>query len=266
MMKKNLLVALAFLIGCLGIIVVVSAGEDAQHRQMDSRRDAQVKDNLVLIANSLQRYKATFSEYPEYLWGGSAASWQKAVVAGIAPDVLDPLIREGIWSRYPRNPWIAEGRSMCQQTNDDPRFGCVAGDPGTVGGGGFTMGNILSDYRNPRSFMPKGPQENRYYLFTNEHNSKIWNWIPGDFGYRRIDPEHFVLFAYGSPRRPGLDLLNHEFEAKEKLPHFAGPPDALLRLNIEKNGTAEALLGNPDGVPDGVISVLTEAGVFQQTR
>lgn len=259
--KRNLLVALAFLIGCLGIIVVVSAGEEAQRRQMETRRDGQVRDSIVLIATSLRRYKAMFNEYPDYLWGGSSASWQKAVVAGVAPDIHDPLIREGIWSHYPRNPWIADGRSICDQTNEDPRFGCIAGE-----GGGLTMGNTLSDYRNVRSLMPKGAQTNRYYLFTNEHSSKVWNWIPGDFGYRRIDPEHYVLFAYGSPHRPGLDLLNNEYEEKERSPHFEGPPDALFRFNIEKNGTAETLIGNPDGVPDGIILVVTEAGTFQQTR
>ncbi|MGH8102903.1 MAG: hypothetical protein ACREJQ_00100 [bacterium] len=265
MMRKNLLILVAFLMGCVGVIVAVSAGEDANLRQLDTHRSGRVKENLVLIATSLQRYRATFNEFPEYIWGGSTLSWQKAVVNASATDVYDPLIREGIWSRYPRNPYMSDGHALCAQTNNDPRFGCLPGDETDAGYGGVLMGNILSDYRNARTQMPKGSQQNRYYLFANEHNSTELNWIPGDFGYRRIDLEHFVLFAYGSPRRPGLDFLTTEFEIEERKPGFKGPPDALLRLNIEKNGTVQSLVGNPDGVPDGVILVITEDGTFQQT-
>ncbi len=255
-------------------------------RMKDKVLDSQVIAGVYRIYEALNLYKMRFGEYPEYIWGGTRTGWEKAVNEGRIKEIYDPLIRKRILAKYPKNPFMKDARSLCQRTNRDPRFGCLGkdeeereykeykiGEPTS----GLVMGNILSDYRigkitlSPESkeiiTTSEGPKTYppSYYFFVGDEHTQTIDWLPGQFGYRRLSPSRFVLFAYGNIRNKiSIDLLNSsEQPLMEKTNQGEALPknwalDALFQLGKEQ----EKLVGNPDGLPDGIIIVLTEKGVL----
>jgi hypothetical protein len=184
--------------------------------------------------------------------------------------VYDPLIREGILKNYPKNPYVQNGRSLCGRTNGDPRFACIRLEgkvpekeeyPGNAYDGGQTIGNVLSDFRlGEKTKLPTGKYPVTYYIYAGDDNPDTVDWLPGQFGYRRLSPSRFVLFRYGSIRDDwSVDLLREKEElGLSTRPATLSRPLTPLGAAFHRRPDGEVQAGNPDGLPDGILIVLTE--------
>ncbi|MHA2610094.1 MAG: type II secretion system protein [bacterium JZ-2024 1] len=224
--------------------------------------EGEVRTNVLSIHHSLERYAGDhYGYFPGYIWGGNDVSWcvepgtartpnfsirtdcriSGRIVSDSRPEygikstswmILDPLIRYGYLSSYPRNPFLPSTDTYCETLRNDPRFGCSDfGQPST-------MGNVLPDPNFPSS--PIGAigvnpsQRMGMIYFTGDGNPQTLDWIPGMFIYRSWnsrqqtvncpgnppyqnpdDPdcesiaygEYFILAAYGSFYSSGKDIL-----------------------------------------------------------
>ncbi len=232
----------------------------------DAWRDLDVKKGLRVIYEALREYYRENGQYPIYIWGGSYQAWEDALTTGAYSEFEDPLLSTGVLTNYPKNPYFPEVREICVQTGMDPRFGCLTSLGKSRTAGGEYMGNILSDNRfRARTSPPKSVIENRpdlYYVYTGDTSFWTVDWLPGEFGYRALDRQHFILFAYGSRRNTGLDILNHEMGEKERQGGLLSPPNVAFLSSLKEGEPLR--YGNPDGIPDGVILVFNQDGPLME--
>ncbi len=202
-MKRGFtLIELLVVITIIGILISLAVPNFIKAK--DKALEAESKAILNSIRTQVERYSTDNDGlYPQYIFGGDIAGWTDGGGVG-SVDALarDPLIWGGYLISYQRNAFMKDPRSLCQRTNDDPRFGCMTGilDPAL----GQIVGNILSDPNFPGAddgLCPTpatctfgtespGPPESpgafpkvQYYFIGDDYVQTI-DFIPGQFIYR----------------------------------------------------------------------------------
>jgi prepilin-type N-terminal cleavage/methylation domain-containing protein len=137
------LVELLVVITIIGILAAIAVPN--MTRMRDKAKETEVKANLHVIQEAVERYYTNENEYPAYLLGGSNTSWPIFHNRGGDPNIDDPLIKFAYLSTYPKNPFIDEdkgafylaqsGGSETVPASGDPRFGLK----------GTTMPNSVDD-------------------------------------------------------------------------------------------------------------------------
>lgn len=231
----------------------------------DKALEAEVKVNLRTINQALHQFYGDYEgQYPSYIWGGNMQSWgypgegATAVRAPYADFMaLDPLIRRGYLTTYPRNPFIKDGRGLCQVAYHDPRFACHNDNMAELQTEGTVMGNVLQDPNHPSSGFhdldlsqvggaPVMQTPGNY--FVGDGDPKSQDFVPGQFMYRSYNTrarqpwasqivggtitesrelsDAYVLAAWGSIRTVGGDhLCSPMFQNNDCLPDPGGGSD-----------------------------------------
>lgn len=214
--------------------------------------EAQIKTNVHALRMDLERYASDHDGYyPAYLWGGSADSWcwdmasNAPMRAGCGAQgkvnptsatvnqVLDPLIRYGYRSSYPKNPFISNNQSICVPFRNDPRFGCpiqaefdslmgnTMMDP-NVPDSGFGDVNTIGYAGRLDDFFPAGDDE------------PTFDWIPGEFFYRSWSSRRDRAWCAASAGVPNVATpWPHSSDAS----YLSGQTPA--RRNCETDGLAD---------------------------
>lgn len=207
--KGFTLIELLVVITIIGILISLALPNFIKAK--DKALEAEVKSNIHSLQISLERYATDNGGfYPAYIFGGDVASWTNGGGFGtlVVATVHDPLLLFGYYVSTPRNPFMKDARSLCLQSNNDPRFGCqTAPAPGCTAAvpcGGDLMGNILSDpgyngadnAASPAVFgslSPAGTQcpnmpgyagNTCAWYFEGDDNAQTVDFIPGEFAYR----------------------------------------------------------------------------------
>jgi prepilin-type N-terminal cleavage/methylation domain-containing protein len=130
------LVELLVVITIIGILAAIAIPNMTRAR--NKARETEVKANIHVIQEAIERYYVNEQEYPAYLVGGSETSWpiyweRKAFTPPIVPPYYDPLIEFNYLDQYPKNPFVDEakgsffleqtGGSQIEPASGDPRFG-----------------------------------------------------------------------------------------------------------------------------------------------
>lgn len=250
------------IVACCVLVVIallVAIAMPNISRVGNKAKEAEVKQNVHAIQIALERYNVDRGGYPEYLIGGSAEWAANAQASASNPlgglqqcsgPVSDPLLREGYFDRYPRNPFVrgVDGSLAVyrvQEAVTEPS----SGDPLRDGPGGlgdklgtrfgprcFSMGQVLCDPRYPLRVAEGGgaPVETgatvEYRYWDIWAGAKPAPFLPGEFFYKswsgvlyperpdfRAKPADSVppaqlyhLGAYGGPRSKGMDVLGDE--------------------------------------------------------
>jgi hypothetical protein len=248
-----------------------------------SAREAEVKQNIHSIQLAIERYSVDdpAGSYPAYLIGGAG---QYSAFSEHSPDkfinvtdcadanaLCDPLLREGYLNYYPRNPFVHSGSVSLhnlQVKSEDPlrNSSPEANIHGTRFGPDCTqMGNVMADNRYTEfTIRDEKGIEYTYPTFANVEYpcADMWKgkkptaFLPGEFFYRtgnreiidgrdiRGDLCDYYLGAYGGSHTRGEDRLG---------------PDPTGRNEFSPFSSVHINLGNPDGIPDGIIIMLEPA-------
>lgn len=264
----------------LALAVVIAANSSTSSK--DEAREAEVKSNLHTIQLAVERYAVDHDgQRPAYLIGGQGKYSQ--FVEGVESDSIsfinpqtcpkrstlsDPLLREGYIEAYPKNPFAGNGASihLFQIDKGDPLYN--GSNVGVSEGTRFgpycnLMGNVMADYR--RSTFAIIDSKGVRYEYPTYCNilypcSDMWKtdkptpFLPGEFFYRsrsvkviengmeREEIQDYMLGAYGAIRTKGKDVIGPDPTGENLVTPFGiGPKD----------------YGNPNGIRDGVILVLT---------
>tara|TARA_B100000029_G_scaffold252399_1_gene249302 strand:+ start:83 stop:1183 length:1101 start_codon:yes stop_codon:yes gene_type:complete len=241
------LIELLVVITIIGILVALALPNFIKAK--DKAMEAEVKSNLHSIQISLERY-ATDNDgmYPAYIYGGSLLSWKCSFGYGCTHrmsrqahhnaqhyyGVPETLINDGYLSIYPRNPFIRIGKSICDLTGSDPRFGCIpdqnSANPLTtaISDSGNVMANILSD---PNFTGPGLPENLNFggdlgtwspnwttggsipYYFIGDGNPKTKDFIPGSFIYRSLGSSAGDLRQWSNRVTTGQGILPSMYES-----------------------------------------------------
>lgn len=141
------LVELLVVITIIGILAALAIPNMTRVRI--KARESEVRANLHVIQEAVERYYTSESEYPAFLVGGDQNSWpvfQLRMGYDLNdPFIYDPLIRYNYLDTYPKNPFVDEqlgglyleftGGSQVRPASGDPRFGMK----------GITMPNSVDD-------------------------------------------------------------------------------------------------------------------------
>ncbi|MHA2609768.1 MAG: type II secretion system protein [bacterium JZ-2024 1] len=225
MRKGFTLIELLVVITIIGILISLAMPNFIKVK--DKALEAEVKGIIHAIRTQLERYAADHDGlYPEYIFGGDVAGWTDGQgVAVIEALARDPLIWGGYLTSYQRNAFMKDGRSLCQRTNYDPRFGCITGVDDVALG--QIVGNILSDPNYPGADdapcptpaqcrfgteSPGAPESTgnfpklTYYFIGDDYTQTV-DWIPGEFIYRSFGTSPATIrqlnIVPGSLTRPG---------------------------------------------------------------
>jgi prepilin-type N-terminal cleavage/methylation domain-containing protein len=130
------LVELLVVITIIGILAAIALPNFTKVRI--KARETEVKANLHVIQENIERFYVDEKEYPAYLIGGDQNSWAHIHGVHPSPDPVwdnldDPLIKYNYLSTYPRNPFTdpttgglyleASGGDRNTAASGDPRFG-----------------------------------------------------------------------------------------------------------------------------------------------
>jgi hypothetical protein len=261
----------------IALIFVLGMFKPPAHQAPWKAKEAEVKKNLHEIQVAVEQYATDHGgQYPPYLIGGEGK--YSAYIEGSAVGFIlvqpchdrarlsDPLLREGYLTAYPRNPFAGNGvvfHRFQVDIGDALYNGSEAGsDFGTrFGSQCAMMGNVMPDERY-KKFTVRDPlgAEHTYSTFADVKYpcSDIWAadqptiFLNGQFFYRsrsskaadggRDEVRDYILGAYGSNHTKGKDVIG------------ADPTGANL---VTPFGAGPKEYGNPNGIQDSVILVLT---------
>ncbi len=263
----------------IGILALGSLGWPRPHGYRDKAREAEVKSNLHNIQLSIERYAVDHGgQYPPYLIGGQG-KYSEFVEGSVNAFInikdctdrsmlSDPLLREGYIEAYPRNPFATNGAAYHRfqlDIGDGLRNSAEEAQMHGTRFGPYCVlyGNVMADNRYTEFTIrdDKGV-EHTYPTFANVNYpfSDIWKtdkpkpFLPGEFFYRsyslpviekgveREDIETYMLGAYGSIHTKGKDVIG---------------PDPTDVNDVTPFGAAPNMYGNPNGIRDSIILVLT---------
>lgn len=207
------LVELLVVITIIGILAGIALPNIAKAKV--KAKETEVRANLHSIQASVERYFVDNQQYPAYLAGGTAASWQLFYNRLNPTDanharLTDPLIINGYLDSYPKNPFVSQGETVVvasggietEPGSGDPRFGQ----------NGLTMGNLMDDTRFYNDLTTPGEYHKMYswsrrgaaadnrdipypagglQVVANGEQVKNANWWPGNFFYRAVGPVDF---------------------------------------------------------------------------
>lgn len=272
---------IAFIVLLLIVIVPNFYGE--RH----GSRETELKSYLHAIQLAVERYATDNNgEYPPYLIGGAneyavmvkiedrREIYTRAKNCPFPSQLVDPLVREGYMPSYPRNPFARNGRlhSFQMEHNDPLRNGTEEGKlHGTrFGPSCRLMGNVMADKRYATFTLPGATEPTRTYAEIEYPCADFWPkgahepqpFLPGMFFYRsqsrtaqvskegggwevREMTDSYILGAYGGLRTKGKDVIGPDATGLNAFSPFGG------------GAGDESVYGNPNGIRDGIILVLT---------
>ncbi len=249
--------------------------------------DSEVKQGLHAIQLALERYAVDHhGQYPPYLIGGAGEYAEMVKVESgrevyteprkcpFPTQLTDPLVREGYLPSYPKNPFVrhisVHGWQM--EYNDPLRNGTEEAKlHGTrFGPSCRLMGNVMADRRYAMFTLPRAAEPVRTYADTEYPCADFWPedaaepkpFLPGMFFYRsqshpmlvsegNAEPQirepvgSYILGAYGGLRTKGKDVIGPDASGRNAFSPFGG------------RAGDDSVFGNPDGIRDAVILVLT---------
>ena len=135
------LVELLVVITIIGILAAIAIPN--MTRMRIKAKESEVKANLHVIQEAVERYYVDEHEYPAYLVGGSNTSWEVFHKRTGNTAIFDPLIEYNYVSSYPQNPFIDNGGLYLQSSGGDPTQ-AASGDP-RFGLKGTSMPNSVDD-------------------------------------------------------------------------------------------------------------------------
>jgi len=129
------LVEMLVVITIIGILAALAIPNMTRVR--NKARESEVKANLHVIQEAVERYYVSENEYPPFLVGGDQNAWPVFYLRMGYPDnepvIYDPLIEYNYLDSYPKNPFVDEdkagqylvvtGGSISEPASGDPRFG-----------------------------------------------------------------------------------------------------------------------------------------------
>jgi type II secretion system protein G len=236
------LVELLVVITIIGILAALVIPNMTKAR--NKAKEAEVKANLHIIQEAVERYYVDEKEYPGYLVGGDQNSWGVWLSKPFGdPTKADPLIQKNYLDSYPKNAFVdeqnggvylqASGGDITVPASGDPRFGMKGTVmPNSVDDpmwfftpGGFTETLNTVEYNPPliKNYFGYGGMK----LGVGEPTIEI---IQGSFFYRSVGPvdmyqfngsvgsptrrdfrytnyEHYILGAFGSDQTMGFDII-----------------------------------------------------------
>jgi len=196
------------------IIIIFAAVVARLYAQSNiSKLETQAKDNLHQIHIAVERYAvdALDGNYPPYLIGGEPGSTGADMAS-------DPLLREGYFAAYPKNPFhrprdqfkglpvleLQKQLSKSTAGTDPLRPGSPDGDKYgyRFGKDGTRMGQVLCEarWRTRTDTDPETREEIEYPTWA-DVEYRFWDmwvgkkpqpYIPGGFFYKGIGPLHTV--------------------------------------------------------------------------
>jgi prepilin-type N-terminal cleavage/methylation domain-containing protein len=215
------LVELLVVITIIGILAALAIPNMTRVRI--KARESEVKANLHVIQEAIERYNTTEHEYPAYLVGGDQNSWGIFFFRKYGtvnnPAIFDPLIEYNYLDSYPKNPFVDEqtGGLYLEMTGGD-KYTPASGDP-RFGMKGTVMPNSVDD---PLKFTTGGT--NVAETINTDGNYQIDNYgvfggmklmsgnpsveiIAGSFFYRAEGP----LDMISSTAKPDFDGERRDF-------------------------------------------------------
>jgi general secretion pathway protein G len=219
------LIELLVVITIIGILAAIAIPNMTKVRI--KAKESEVKANLHVIQEAVERFYTNENEYPAYLLGGSNTAWGvfKGRPGNPNAALYDPLIEFAYVETYPKNPFIDEdkgglylqqsGGDLVTPASGDPRFG-VKGTtmPNSVDDPMFfttTMGN--TDYAETIN-LNGTPQIINYGRFGGMllgSGEPVVNTIPGSFFYRAEGPVDLAGSALsGSPTKRDFVYQNYQ--------------------------------------------------------
>jgi prepilin-type N-terminal cleavage/methylation domain-containing protein len=129
------LIEMLVVITIIGILAAIAIPNMMKAR--NKAHEGEVKANLHVIQEAVERYAVTENEYPAWLVGGDLNAWDvffnRMGYDRTDPPVFDPLIRYAYVTTYPKNPFVSEqngavylelsGGNKTTPASGDPRFG-----------------------------------------------------------------------------------------------------------------------------------------------
>jgi prepilin-type N-terminal cleavage/methylation domain-containing protein len=118
-------------------------------KAQNKAKETEVKANLHVIQEAVERFAVNEGEYPAYLVGGDQNSWDVFYVRmgydRTDPPIYDPLIHFNYVDTYPLNPFVSptSGGIYLELTGGSDIYG--SGDP-RFGMKGTIMPNSVDDY------------------------------------------------------------------------------------------------------------------------
>jgi hypothetical protein len=261
------------------LVVAVIASTMQEFANQRAHCEVESKSNIHNIQLSIERYAVDHhGEYPSYLIGGQG-KYSEFIEGDAVPFVnitdcpdrdklSDPLLREGYIEAYPKNPFarISPATHKFQSDEKDPlRNGTnEAKFHGTRFGPYCTqMGNVMADKRYTEfTITDSKGLKHTYPTFADVAYpcSDMWKkrrpiaYLPGDFFYRtrsanvvengveREVIQDYMLGVYGSIHNKGKDVIGPDPTGENLVTPFGASPKGH---------------GNPNGIRDGIILVLT---------
>jgi len=289
---RGFLIALAAFFGLLflamlSMVWLTKSLESLTGDLRGNAREAEVKANLHAIQLAVERYSVDHSgQYPLFLIGGEGKYaemvkiedgrevYTEAKNCPFPTQLIDPLVREGYMPFYPKNPFVRNiGVHGWQMEYDDPlRNGTKEAKlHGTRFGPSCRwMGNVMADKRYATFTLPGATEAVRTYADIEYTCADLWPrgakepnpFLPGMFFYRsqsmlalvggegaepqmREMVDSYILGAYGGLRTKGKDVIGPDATGRNSFSPFGG------------GAADESVFGNPNGIRDAVILVLT---------
>jgi len=129
------LIEMLVVITIIGILAAIAIPNMMKAR--NKAHESEVKANLHVIQEAVERFAVDEGEYPAWLVGGDQNSWNvyfaRMGYDRLDPPVYDPLIRYNYADTYPKNPFVSEqnggiylklsGGTLVDPASGDPRFG-----------------------------------------------------------------------------------------------------------------------------------------------
>ncbi|GEM_PF-2324622 len=242
--------SLILLLGGVALPTVSATDRYAQKQELITK-GAEIQD-------AIERYYLDHKPgFPTYLIGGEAAVDERG---NPRPETAsDPLIRGGYLVRYPKNPFLNQGKGFlyCQKLKDDPLREGDVGSEGSYprglrfGRSGMLMGQVLAEHRYPSFLVEIDGESKKLSSFAKFSYEQFDTWegergrnregfYVGSFAYKSggpaakivsrlrqnprvplgpIQPEHYILLIFGYLDDEGSDLLGREPTIGE-----GGPP------------------------------------------
>ncbi len=234
------LVELLVVITIVGILAAIALPNYNKFRIKG--RETEVKANIHVIQEAIERYYVNEKEYPGVLVGGDQNSWGVWHDRNpLLTDIFDPLIEHNYVDSYPKNPFVDEqkgglylqmsGGDIYTPASGDPRFGMKGtimpnsvDDPlwFTVGGenvaetintaGAYQIDNygVYGGYLTPQNektiYIIQG---SFFYRCVGEIDMVTSfpsaNPTRDEFRYKSFD--RYILGGFGSDRTLGLDVI-----------------------------------------------------------
>lgn len=242
--------AWAVSIAAVIVLILLFFGSMAAFTRIKEKRmETALKTNMFEIQLAIERYAVDLGGYyPPYLIGGdnlyikdfdltsiskkSMRKYERGGGALPAETIIDPLLKGGYLTSYPRNPFTTDPAAVARLQSEagDPLrndgegylFGCRFGASCTL------MGNVMPDHRFPANGPPPqgitgipakyaGIDFQGYPMYDFGEAKKPDYYLPGMFFYKADRPSAFfnsgmgfdkyALGAYGGRRKIGDDVL-----------------------------------------------------------